>query len=402
MTKTFIEFFAGVGLIHEALSQLGWTAVLANDNDPKKMRTYRANYPDVPFDDCSIIDLSLNGLPRIDLATASFPCIDLSQAGNREGINGQHSSLVWTFLEKVRDLKEDGNAPRFLLLENVPNLLTIDDGKSVDFLLSRIAELGYAVDIVQVDAVHFTPQSRNRVFILAVMAGDELSTIGSFTDHHIRRYRVREVIARNASLPWHFFDFHDLPRRKLSLCNIIEPLPHDDARWWSEEQIGYFWDLVEDDHRQKLQILLESGKEYHFTAVRRLRRRRKREQIFNVRFDGVASCVRTPKGGSSTQYVIELKDGVLRGRRLLGIEAARLQGVNLKDSAPNYLVPPSQTDALFAFGDAVCVPAVKWVVEQSIERLIAGEARREQSLFAGKLDGLLAEWRKGEVEGTLV
>ncbi|RYE70454.1 MAG: DNA (cytosine-5-)-methyltransferase [Rhizobiaceae bacterium] len=378
MRKTFIEFFAGVGLIHEALAQLGWKAVLANDNDQKKVRAYKANYPDVAFSDQSIHDLCVRGLPKVDLATASFPCIDLSQAGYREGIHGQHSGLVWTFLEKIREMKDDGNAPRFLLLENVPNLLSIDDGKAVDFLLSRVAELGYAVDIVQVDAIHFTPQSRNRVFLVAVLEEHAALNPTPDGDHHIRRYRVKQAIERNSSLPWHFFDFPPLPKRELLLADIIQPLPEKDPRWWDEAQTAYFWNLVETEHRQKLKALLEAGGTHYFTAVRRLRRRRVREQIFNVRFDGVASCLRTPKGGSSTQYVVEISNGALRGRRLTGIEAARLQGVGLQTSAPEFAIPDNETEARYAFGDAVCVPAVRWVVQHSIESFISGSQRRQQ------------------------
>src|ERR1017187_9074200 len=54
MEKTFVEFFAGIGLIHEALAELGWSAVFANDNDPKKGRVYRDNFPGVPFSDLDI------------------------------------------------------------------------------------------------------------------------------------------------------------------------------------------------------------------------------------------------------------------------------------------------------------------------------------------------------------
>ena len=52
--KTFVELFAGIGLVHEALRQLGWHPVLANDNDPRKVRAYKANYPEVPFNEREI------------------------------------------------------------------------------------------------------------------------------------------------------------------------------------------------------------------------------------------------------------------------------------------------------------------------------------------------------------
>ena len=158
--------------------------------------------------------------------------------------------------------------------------------------------------------------------------------------------------------------------------DIIEPVPESSSTWWDTEQTDYFWSLVEHDHKLKLEALLKGGRSHVFTAVRRLRRRRKREQIFNVRFDGLASCLRTPGGGSSTQYVVVIKDGLLRGRRLTALEAARLQGVCLPEYSPDFALTGSDTDIKFAFGDAVCVPAVRWVVEHSIEQLIPNPVRR--------------------------
>lgn len=375
-SKTFIELFAGIGLIHEALRPLGWEAALANDNDPKKIRAYKANYPEVPFSDRDVRVLDLCEYPAARLVTASFPCIDLSQAGNRQGLNGEHSSLVRTFLEKVSQLAKCGKKPEFLLVENVPNLLSIHDGAALEEILRTMAELNYGFDVVQVDAKHFTPQSRNRVFIVAVDLKRHLLRRRPFPNDHLRRHKLAEAYRRNPQLPWFFFDFPHLPSRELSLRDIMERVPENSLAWWDKEQADYFWSLVEHDHKLKLEALLEGGRSHVFTAVRRLRRRRKREQIFNVRFDGLASCLRTPGGGSSTQYVVVIKDGLLRGRRLTALEAARLQGVCLPEYSPDFTLTGSETDVRFAFGDAVCVPAVRWVVEHSIEQLIPNLVRK--------------------------
>jgi DNA (cytosine-5)-methyltransferase 1 len=228
-----------------------------------------------------------------------------------------------------------------------------------------------------VDAKHFTPQSRNRVFIVAVDLDRHPLRRRVFPDDHLRRHKLAEAYRKNPHLPWFFFDFPHLPSRQLSLRDIVERVPEDSAVWWDKEQTDYFWSLVELDHKLKLEALLKNGRSHVFTAVRRLRRRRKREQIFNVRFDGLASCLRTPGGGSSTQYVVIIKDGLLRGRRLTALESARLQGVCLPEHSPDFALVGSDTDMRFAFGDAVCVPAVRWVVEHSIEQLIPDLARKQ-------------------------
>lgn len=71
---SFIEFFAGIGLVHEALAPSGWTCALANDNDPKKVDAYLRNYPDARVVLSDVRNLDLSALPRASLATASFPC----------------------------------------------------------------------------------------------------------------------------------------------------------------------------------------------------------------------------------------------------------------------------------------------------------------------------------------
>ncbi len=369
-SKSFIEFFAGIGLIHEALSPLGWHCSLANDNDPRKVAAYKANYPDVPFSDADIRDIPASSLPHALLATASFPCIDLSQAGGRRGIEAEHSGIVWSFLEHVSDLITQGKAPQFLLLENVVGLLTLHEGRSIDLLLTEIAKLGYSFDLIQVDAQHFTPQTRNRVFVVAVR--DASLAVGvEMPDTHIRRYKVRQVFERNRDLPWAFFDFPSLPEREISLQDVIEEIPSGDRRWWDAERMDYFWSHLEHDHKPRLMDLMNSGADVYLTATRRGRRRGLREQIINIRWDGLAACLRTPKGGSSIQFIVRLRNGTAQVRKITGIESARLQGVALPNMSPNFVIPDGEQSALYAFGDAVCVPAVRWVVKNSIEKFLA-------------------------------
>src|SRR5262249_46346962 len=150
-------------------------------------------------------------------------------------------------------------------------------------LLNEIVNLGYAIDVVQVDARHFTPQARNRVFVIGAR-GWECDGKLAIPDTHIRRYKVREVWQRNPHLPWIFFDFPELPQLKLSLADILEDLPEEDTRWWDRERMEYFWSHLEHEHRPKLEALVASKSNLQMTAVRRGRRRGLREQIFNLRF----------------------------------------------------------------------------------------------------------------------
>jgi DNA (cytosine-5)-methyltransferase 1 len=105
------------------------------------------------------------GWTRADLWTGGFPCQDLSVAGKRAGFtSGERSVLAFTFLDLVERYR-----PAAILLENVPGLLSSNDGRDMGRLLQEMAELGYGVAWRVLDARHFgVPQRRRRVFILGL------------------------------------------------------------------------------------------------------------------------------------------------------------------------------------------------------------------------------------------
>ena len=168
MTYTFYEFFAGGGMARLGLGP-DWNCLLANDIDPKKMQTYRDNFGDAGTVCSDIAKLKTREMPgKPDLAWASFPCQDLSLAGNRSGLAGERSGTFWGFWSAINRLKLDGRAPPVLVLENVCGLLTSHNGKDFADLCRALASIGYDFGAVVVDAIRFLPQSRPRLFIICV------------------------------------------------------------------------------------------------------------------------------------------------------------------------------------------------------------------------------------------
>lgn len=111
---------------------------------------------------------ALRSLPAgLDLVTAGFPCTDLSQAGRTAGITGKASGLVGEVFRLLKDQAKHGHAPD-LLIENVPNMLVLDRGNAMKYLVDELEELGYAWAYRTVDS-RFTglPQRRRRVILLA-------------------------------------------------------------------------------------------------------------------------------------------------------------------------------------------------------------------------------------------
>ena len=142
-TRTAAEFFAGIGLVRVALKHAGWSTVFANDNDPQKVEMYSSNFGESDLDSRSINELKGRDVPNCAIATASFPCNDLSLAGARKGLAGLHSGTFWAF---TRILGEMGKRrPPLVLLENVPGFLTSHGGSDFAAAIAALNELGLCV-----------------------------------------------------------------------------------------------------------------------------------------------------------------------------------------------------------------------------------------------------------------
>lgn len=163
-TLRFAEFFAGIGLVRLALEEHGFQPVFANDIDPDKFEIYRANFGPDRFQLGDIHKLSAGQVHDCELATASFPCTDLSIAGQMNGIHAGESSAFWGLVRLLRDM--NARRPPLVLLENVPGFLMSNEGKDFESAMLALNELGYAVDAFFIDAARFVPQSRLRLFVV--------------------------------------------------------------------------------------------------------------------------------------------------------------------------------------------------------------------------------------------
>ena len=164
--KTVAEFFAGIGLMRMGLEQAGWQTIWANDIDPDKEAMYRRHFDDADnhfaLGDVHLIES--RSIPAVTLATASFPCTDLSLAGGRRGLAGTGSAAFWGFVDAIRGMGR--RKPPIVLLENVTGFLSSHNGNDFQDACVALNELGYAVDAFIIDAVHFVPQSRQRLFVV--------------------------------------------------------------------------------------------------------------------------------------------------------------------------------------------------------------------------------------------
>lgn len=370
MRPRVAEFFAGIGLVRIAAERQGMDVVFANDIDPKKEEIYAANFGSDHFHLGDIHTLDPGNIPQADLYTASFPCNDLSVAGAMAGLSGEHSGAFWGLIQILKSKLATGDAPRIVLLENVPGFLTSRGGEDLRTALSALNELGYGVDVVRVDAVHFTPQSRARVFVIAELDAERTDAFCAEISE-TRPAALAQFMNAHPELQWAIRGWPKLPRPTSGLEDILEDLPEDDALWWDEERTQYFLGQLSARH-EKLAEEMIAGKQFRYaTAFRRVRMGR---SMAELRVDGVAGCLRTPRGGSGRQILFRGGKGTARVRLLSARECARLQG------APDtFRIDVPLNQALFGFGDAVCVPVVEWVLAHGVWPRMRGDASTKKA-----------------------
>ncbi|MEM8865526.1 MAG: DNA (cytosine-5-)-methyltransferase, partial [Planctomycetota bacterium] len=168
--RTALEFFAGVGLARIGLEQAGWEVVFANDLDSNKRQMYEGHFgpsPHYSSEDIHRLAERPEEVPTATLAHASFPCTDLSLAGARRGIHAGESSAFWGFHQLIAGMGE--RRPPLVLLENVTGFLSSDDGADFRSALAALNDRDYAVDALVLDAAHFVPQSRPRLFVVGCL-----------------------------------------------------------------------------------------------------------------------------------------------------------------------------------------------------------------------------------------
>lgn len=345
----------------------GWRCLFANDIDPLKAATYRANWGGEDLVAGDVWRLSTTELPgRANLAWASSPCQDFSLAGGRAGLSGARSSAFLGFWRLIEALDEEGRAPPAVVLENVGGLLTSRGGGDFAAVCRRLAERGYRFGAVEADAAAFVPQSRPRVFVIAVRGAVPAGLVGDPGAFHTRGVRCAE-----ASLPprlralWLWWRIAPPPARNARLADILEP---DEAvAWRSATETSVLLAQLNPAHRARLEAAAAGGARVVAAVYRRIRHEGGvRVQRAELRLDGLAGCLRTPAGGSSRQLLIVAEAGRVRSRLLTAREAARLMGL-----ADDYSLPESQNAGLMVAGDGVAVPVVRHLAEQVLEPLLA-------------------------------
>lgn len=347
-----LDFFAGSGLVSVALSDF-FKTVWANDISEKKAKVFNANNVSGILKVDSIENVKGVNLPSAALSWGSFPCQDLSLAGDMNGLYASRSGLFWQWLRVMDEMKV---RPPVVVAENVLGLVSAGGGSYYRIVHRELVKRGYKVGAVMLDAVHWVPQSRKRIFVVAVKG--DIDTTGFVANGPIWCHPapVRNVACMVKK--WTWWNLPRPPKMTTSLEDIIEfdapcdPIAETNAKL----------SLISD---KKLE-LVKLATRYQRRAFTGYRRTRNHKQVLEVRMDGIAGCLRTPCGGSSRQIVVIGKNGKVNTRLLTVRETARLMG-----APDDFKIPGSYNDGYMAMGDGVAVPVARYLAEHLLAPLAA-------------------------------
>lgn len=361
-SPTVIEFFAGSGLVTSGLKS--YCSVLwANDICSKKAQVYCKNHGASEFQLDDLCNIEGVNLPKADISWASFPCQDLSLAGNMKGIQASRSGMFWEWLRVIDEMP---HKPKVLCLENVVGLVSTRGGADYRTLHHALEQRGYRVGPMLLDAVHWLPQSRRRIFVVAVQHKIDSSYCEDAGPNWAHPPLVQKACVKLQNVVW--WNIPNPNRQVLGLSDIIEW----NAPCFEGKKKENLFNLIPERHRKQIEHYSAFCDRAVFPGYRRTR---KGKQVLELRFDNVSGCLRTAEGGSSRQFVVIWNENNWSVRLITVREAARLMG-----ASDSYWLSDVYNDSYTAMGDAVAVPVVEFLAKNLLSVLAKRKATETKSL----------------------
>ena len=193
MELTVGSLFSGIGGIDIAFQQAGYKVAWAIEKDAACCRTYRHNINDVDLIEKDIRNVDPSMLDRVDMITAGFPCQPFSIAGKQRGFDDERGHLFYEVGKFISAYK-----PRFVFLENVPNLMEHNEGKTFLVVHDVLADLNYSIRYRVLRASEYggVPQIRDRIYIVAFRDQDDCDRF-VFPDKMDLQFSIEDVLVRS-------------------------------------------------------------------------------------------------------------------------------------------------------------------------------------------------------------
>lgn len=222
MTLRFIDLFAGLGGFHQALTKLGHECVFASELNPELASIYERNFGVKPKGDIRIAHAVV---PPHDVLCAGFPCQPFSKAGEQLGFDCPQWGDLFDYVVRIIEAQK----PRYLLIENVPNLFRHDEGRTWRRVRERLSGLGYHIDANKLSPHMFgVPQTRERAIVVG--SRDGLDRFEWPKPTHVEGdVSIHSVLDNNPSdaksLPKHFVSYIEAWQALLDMLPEEEAIP---------------------------------------------------------------------------------------------------------------------------------------------------------------------------------
>jgi len=374
----FIDLFAGIGGFHQAMSNLGGECVFASEIDEYAIHTYKTNYGIDSAHDITLI--SNDEIPYHDVLCGGFPCQAFSKAGKRMGFADETKGTLFFQITRILE----SSKPAFIILENVRNLLSHDNGNTISVIKGALVELGYNIKIIMMSPHQLgVPQLRERVYILGVrkdiydkelvidVPQREKSTVNVYDTNIIeefadKKYSISQheemvltcwdefykgIKEKVIGFPiWSFEfgsteDLSELPKWKADFCQKNRRLYANNKEFidvWLEK-----WNYLRDFTPTERKMEWQAGDSIDTIW----------EAFVQFRPSGIR--VKRPDTFPALVAMVQIPIIAKYKRRLTPREAARLQ------SFPDTFIPhPNDHQAYKQFGNAVNVNCVEYLAKQ--------------------------------------
>lgn len=312
----YIDLFAGIGAFRQAMSSFGAECVFSSEIDNACRSVYEHNYKETPSGD--ITKIKAADIPPFDILCAGFPCQSFSISGRNLGFDDPRGML---FFELCRIAAH--HRPAIMLLENVPHLLTHDNGKTFRIVETQLRDLGYAVYYKILNASDFgVPQSRKRVYMVCTRMG----TLDSF-------------------------DFPHPVNNDVVLSDVL--LPEQDVAKWH----------VTIENRHPILNRNPVSRCRHTVRVGTVNRGRMGERIYHI--NGHAITLTKSGGSVGAKTGLYLVGDIVR--RLAPRECARISGF-----PESFQMHKSDTQAQMQFGNTIIVDVLQHIIKSLVEQAHLG------------------------------
>lgn len=313
----FIDLFAGIGGLRIPLEEIGGKCVFSSEWDKFARITYEENYGEEPSGD--ITKISEEDIPQHDFLVAGFPCQPFSIAGNMKGFEDTRGTL---FFDVARILKY--HRPKVLLLENVRNLASHDQGKTLKVIIKTLEDLNYEVHTKVLNAKDFgLPQNRERIFIVGL----------------------------NKNCEFDDFEFPEKINEFKIVEDILEKKPKNIEKLVIDRPDIFY-------NEKNIKAVEEKEKHNKILRIATINKGGQGDRVYSTK--GIGITLSAFGGGSGSKTGAYQIDGVVR--KLSPRECARMQGF-----PENFKIPVSDAQAWTQFGNSVPINVVREVVNNILK-----------------------------------